>query len=257
MAVKIGITESSDPCFDKTWIGKIERHAVDGIVIVTKGLAHDGMIEDVLHSMETLPTVLHCTCTGWGGTVVEPGVPAWEDTLAALETLIRKGFPVENVVLRIDPIIPEGSGLDRVDTILFCAGKIKGLKRVRVSVLDNYPHVRTRFRKEGIGILYSGSFTAPDDELIKVIEVLQKHKRFTYEACAETKLCKLSNGLIKAQGCISMKELDIMGIDREEFFTNPQNRRGCCCLSCKTELLQRDHACPHHCLYCYWKRPGE
>ncbi len=160
MAVKIGITESSDPCFDKSWIRKIENHAVDGIVIVTKGLAHEGMIEDVLHSMEIIPTVLHCTCTGWGDTLVEPGVPAWEDTLAALETLIRKGFPAENVVLRIDPIIPDGSGFERVDTVLFSAEKIKGLKRVRVSVLDNYPHVRARFRKERIGpplwrIIYS------------------------------------------------------------------------------------------------------
>lgn len=174
----------------------------------------------------------------------------------ALEQLINKGFPASHVVLRIDPVIPEGDCLTPLDNILTRAENIKGLSRVRISVLDNYPHVRSRFLQTGIMPLYDGKFAAPDEELIDVLNILAKHP-FRYEACAETKLCKFSRGLVKACGCISEKDLGFMGLKREEFFLNPQNRTGCKCLSCKTELLGKSHACPHGCLYCYWKRPGE
>lgn len=78
---------------------------------------------------------------------------------------------------------------------------------------------------------------------------------FTYEVCAEDYLAKrLRDSMII--GCISPKDLRIMGIpyaNLNELSINPQNRKGCHCLSCKTELLTDRKQCPNGCVYCFWK----
>lgn len=263
MALKIGITENSDPSHDKTWIRKLKN--IDGLILVTKGLAHPGMAKEAFTAHYTVPTILHCTCTGWGGTAMEPGVPEVGETMKALEDLILDGFPAKNVVLRIDPIIPTGDGLVCVDKVLRLLTELNDnishtgqqVTRVRVSIMDNYKHVMKRFQEAGYEPLYGRKFQADFPEIRKVIAVLKMYPEFAYSGCAETNLAKMSEGMVKPQGCISKEDLEMMGFSGELFYENPQNRSGCHCLSCKTEVLQKNHTCPHGCLYCYWKRPGE
>ncbi len=262
MSLKIGVTESGDPCFDWSWIQKLNEQKVDGAIIITKGLAHNGMSDALLTVNKNLrvPIILHCTCTGWGGCVVEPGVPFWTDTMDSLKQLILNGFPAEHVVLRIDPIIPTPGGLKRLGEILDVLCTINGVRRVRVSVLDNYKHVQKRFQDYGLSPLYDGAWSAPVSMLNGVIGILRERPEFEYEACAEAKLCALSDGLIEARGCVSDKDLNLMNIAPESgMYMNPQSRAGCLCLSCKTELLSKSkyRVCSHGCMYCYWKRPSE
>lgn len=275
MSLKIGITESTDPRTNHSWVNKADK--VDGLILVTKGLAtHEGFIEpdmkrNIISTMKRTPIILHCTCTGWGDTKMEPGVPKPEATMMALERLIADdGFPAENVVLRLDPIIPTKEGLERAAKVLDLLAELNShmkdseqkITRVRVSIADNYKHVMKRFQRAGYEPLYNGKFQADAIEMSKVIRLLKAYPGFEYSCCAETKLAKMSDGFMKAQGCISSEDLDIMGIPSSSLpkgllHENPQNRKGCHCLSCKTELLGKSHECVYGCLYCYWKKGGD
>jgi hypothetical protein len=74
--------------------------------------------------------------------------------------LLEAGFPVSHVVLRVDPIVPTERGMNTALDVIAAFGGI-GIKRLRFSFLDNYKHVKTRFKNEGIGELYNGEFHAP------------------------------------------------------------------------------------------------
>lgn len=62
---------------------------------------------------------------------------------------------------------------------------------------------------------------------------------------------------VAAEGEVTVKEGPedtLMDLDiSEDLSVNKQNRSGCLCLSCKTELLAEKHRCPHQCVYCYWQ----
>lgn len=53
--------------------------------------------------MSEIPIVVHCTCTGWGHTRMEPNVPDYKQQLSQMKKLIESGFPASRMVLRIDP----------------------------------------------------------------------------------------------------------------------------------------------------------
>ena len=248
--MKIGITERGDAGLNFAWRDKLP--SVDGAVLITKCL-NDDFIEAVLEESKTCPLIVHATCTGWGGTVIEPNVPVYPEQLKRLKKLIDAGFPIERCVLRIDPIFPTKNGLKRVCEVLDYAFSLKLLPqvRVRISVLDEYPHVKERFREHGFDPVYPKGLFAPKHMMEDVVHTLSRYD-IQFHTCAEPYL-NSSDGLFVHSGCISNIDLRLMGIPEEKMQTNPQNRHGCCCLSCKTELLDCKHPCKNGCLYCYWK----
>ena len=130
---KIGITENTDPCFHLD----IFDHLYTWNIIVTKRLT-DKFIEKLVDNKDKC--ILHLTVTGFGGTKVEPFVPTVETVSEKFKQLLDKGFPVEQTVLRIDPIIPTDKGLEKVQHVIETF-KNYNIKRVRFSVLDMYEHV--------------------------------------------------------------------------------------------------------------------
>lgn len=278
MPIKIGFTERGDGGRDvDTWLPKVRNHEVNGAVIVTKTITAKlakvllDLWQDGYHRL-----ILHCTCTGWGGSYMEPGGFLPYDQIHALRALCYEGFPLHNTVLRIDPIIPTKEGIGKAVEVLQGAA-FAGLfddmtdsPRLRFSILDNYPHTRARFAAAGIDAPYGNNFTAPPYMLQNTYERLHachdelssRHTMPALETCAESYtgqyLSTHPDAPFKANvGCLSDNDLRIMGFTDEEINSvtglNPQNRKGCCCLSCKTELLERRHPCPNGCLYCYWK----
>lgn len=245
--MRIGITERGDAGLDLSWKDKLR--SVDGAILITKNI-NDNFINAVMSA--TKPLVIHATCTGWGHTSIEPNVPTAQAQLDGIQKLLDRGFPIENIVLRVDPIIPcVNDGIEKASSVIqaaFDRGFLPGNMRVRVSVLDTYPHVRTRFQEMGIPI--RNTFQASDNEFDSVIRMLQPFG-IEIETCAEPKLARAS--FIKPTGCISHKDLELMRLPIAEMQVNPQNRGGCLCLSCKTELLTHRERCPHQCAYCYWK----
>lgn len=237
--MRIGITEAGDAAVDLSWTKKICD--CDGAIIITKNLK-DEVIAELLRNKKKV--ILHATCTGMGGTVIEPNVPDYKTQLSQVRKLIDSGFPEEQVVVRIDPIVPTEKGLATAQKVV----NASPVKRFRISILDAYPHIRERFREKGIPLPYGENFQASAKQFKNANEWLRKQNpQYSFESCAEPNLeCK-------ASGCVSERDLALLGLQSDEAFKTGLQRKGCLCLSCKTELLSNKKRCPHGCLYCYWK----
>ena len=260
MALKIGITERGDAGLDLSWVKPCREGQVDGSIVITKNLNRQVRKEILNLHNDGFPIIAHVTCTGFGGTVVEPNVPNYEKQLLATKALIDFGFPANRVVIRIDPIIPTSKGIGRTVEVIKTAaltGVLVPGVRIRISVMDEYKHVKERFRKAGLPTVYPDrQFTAGEQEYRNLANALSLFPSLQFETCAEPFLSKFSvnpNQFIQ-QGCISLKDIELMGLESDPDMTiNPQNRKGCTCLSCKTELLTTRKPCKHGCLYCYWR----
>lgn len=247
--MKIGITERGDAALDLSWVEKLKY--VDGAILITKNCGK----KEFLNSLSKLekPIILHSTCTGMGGTHMEPNVPSPLSQINVIKRIIRTGIlPVKKIVIRIDPIYPFDlwylSHLLNNINREFTTEEIKEM-RFRVSVMDFYPHTKDRLKLYGYKV--TKGFQAYPEQFEKISNLLSVYTHMTFETCAED---KLTGDNIKHIGCVSEEDIRRMGLNPKENLTvNPQNRNGCLCLSCKTELLNNKYRCPHKCLYCYWK----
>ena len=252
---KIGVTEQGDAGYDLSWARKIYTRKVDAAILITKCLSR-GMGRELLSLQEQgyENIIVHCGCTGRGGTVIEPGAPKYKVQLQSLRKLIDAGFPIERCVLRIDPIIPDSDGLNAAWRVLTAAQELFDMQklRVRISVVDDYPHVKVRFRAAGLPEIYPGTqFQANAEQFSQVRKLCGMFPGILFETCAEK---QLSGPNIVARGCVSDEDLARCGIERlGDQGTNPQNRSGCLCLRGKVELLNHRGQCKNGCLYCYWK----
>ena len=248
--MKIGITERGDAGINLSWVSKV--NTVDGMILITKNLTEMFCLQVLDLYNKGYKIIVHCTCTGYGNSSLEPNVPDYKTQLKHLAYLIDMGFPADNCVLRIDPIFPSEKGLNRVrEVINYFISLNTGVTRIRISIVDEYKHVKERYRQHGWNPLYGDNF-GPSYEQKQLVANLLNQYSFQYELCAEDDFLKmLNNGQII--GCISTKDLHIMGIPTEAMTINPQNRKGCHCLSCKTELLTDRKQCPNGCVYCFWK----
>lgn len=262
--MRIGITERGDAGRDLSWVQKLNTPTFDGAVLITKTITKD-FAQAVL--AQTKPIIIHATCTGYGGTEMEPCVFPYQVQLNAMKHLIEAGFPASRVVLRIDPIFPTSKGIAVAEQVLNYFDTMNvGVHRIRFSVVDQYSHVMNRFAKKGWPMVYPGR-QPTQEQMAQVIGLIMRHqkeKRF-FETCAEPELVALANQMgvgymVDEVGCISTSDLFLMGFDgfsKQNFTINPQNRGGCKCLSCKTEMLTRKHPCENGCVYCYWKKGEE
>ena len=239
---RIGVTESGEISFNLDAFDRL----YDGNIIITKRLT-DKVIEKLIEYKDKI--ILHLTVTGMGGTRIEPFVPKAEDTHAKLVKLIEGGFPLSHIVIRVDPIVPTERGIETALDVIAAFGGL-GIGRLRFSFLDNYKHVKKRFREEGIGELYNGEFHAPLEtrlEYAKKIEEVAYDSGFeSVEACGEPRIESIS--------CVSQKDIDILGLtDKITLEGSAEQRKSCGCPANKSELLKvRPHQCENKCLYCYW-----
>ena len=256
----IGITEHGDAALDLSWVNKL--NTVAGAIVITKFPGSPAFRNACVANRDRL--IVHATITGNGGTVYEPNVKPWQDSLDDLGRLILAGFPAERIVLRCDPIIPTRPGLLNAYAML-CnfAARDLGITRVRVSIVDNYRHVQDRFREAGLQVLYGGKFAPPEQEVKCTSNMLQaalgSHPEIRIVSCAEPLLAemsaKLGNKAVEQEGCVSIRDAELLGIDPGNVGINPQHRNGCLCLAAKTELLPRHQGpCPFGCLYCFWRK---
>ncbi len=234
--VKIGVTERGDAGLDFSWMRTAKDY--DGIILITKHLSHK-FIEEAAR----INCIVHSTITGLGGTVYEPNVPNLTMSKIYFDLLVKKLGP-ERIVLRIDPIIPNDKGI-AVAINVYEQIHLKGGKktRVRISFLDQYPHVKERFIKAGLKAL-DYNFHAP-------IELRKKIAAFFPDAeiCGEPGF--------ECIGCVSEKDLKILNIDAKGLLgydrIRAMQRPECKCLIYKTEIFKKKGRCDHLCLYCYWK----
>ena len=259
MGLSIGITERGDAGINLLWKEKLD--GVDGAILITKNITPKFKTAVLKLVENNYPFIIHCTCTGWGGTYMEPNVPKYTDQLNALKDLINLDVDKSKCVLRIDPIIPTQSGFSHIKKVLEYADEIGLLPiRIRISIYDEYKHIVERLTSKGLSPLYKGSMYATwsmMQETGKFLSELYNKYNIPFETCAEPKLSQhiTNSNIIESTGCVSLKDIELMGLDIKEVpnTINSQNRFGCVCLTCKKELLTERHPCPHKCLYCYWR----
>ncbi len=261
MNLKIGITERGDAGIDLSWQDKLD--SVDGAILITKNITEEFQKALLAHHNAGKPLILHATCTGWGNSWLEPNVPPKEKQIESILNLLDKGFPLERIVLRMDPIIPTNKGLYKFISVIQSAEHKRipvDRIRKRISLLDEYPHVKERLEEVGEEPFYGQYFQAAPWDMQKAAFVIDSiantwdNSAEPFEACAEPKFAEMSK-YIKPIGCVSEKDIGVMGLDINDLpvSVNGQNRNGCLCCTAKTELLAQRHRCPNGCLYCYWK----
>lgn len=234
--VKIGVTERGDAGLDFSWMNKAKDY--DGCILVTKHLSHL-----FIEQANKVNCIVHATITGLGGSIYEPKVPTLIMSKMYFDLLVKTLGP-QRVVLRIDPIIPDENIVTKAINV-YEQIHIKGGKRtrVRISFMDNYPHVKERFIKAGLKPL-DYYFHAP-------IELRKKIASYFPDAeiCGEPDM--------ECIGCVSEKDLKILNIDAPPLKgydrVKAVQRPECKCLMYKTEILKTKGQCDHSCIYCYYR----
>lgn len=233
----VGITERGDAALDTTWQGA----DVDIFVLVTK--APHLLPKDLPEH-----TIIHCTITGYGGTWLEPHVAPVSRTIPVYRRLVEQ-FGRRRVVLRVDPIVPQGEWWGKS---LDVVGQAEG--RIRISFIDAYDHARWRVQMSGhevSEIFPWDGFHAPlevRDRRLREIELRVGHD--SVEVCGEPGM--------SCTGCVSAADVLAVGFDCPLIVPSRLGRRqrpSCACVLTKRELLikRKPRPCPHGCLYCYWR----
>lgn len=230
--IKVGVTERGDPGLDFSWYEK--RKNYDGLILITKKLS-----DEFIEKAKNTNCIVHATITGLGGSVYEPNVPDSEESIYYFNRLCDV-ISSKRVVLRIDPIIPTKECVERALNIYRDLHTEQTYKtRVRVSFLDNYSHVKQRFIKAGLEPL-PYNFHAPLELRKEILKLFPDA-----EVCGEPG--------IKSIGCVSEKDLEILGVEMPKNAVKGFQRTECNCLSIKKEIFTKRKQCPNKCLYCYWK----
>lgn len=249
--IPIGITETGDPSQNFSWM----RNLQPANIIITKRISNR-LANDLLLYEVTKKCILHIGCTGYGGTILEPNVPSWTETLVSTKHLIKEGFPANQIVLRVDPIIPTPKGIDLAIQIMDKFTKETDINRIRISFMDMYPHVKQRFIDADIALPYE-SFHAPEsmqaEAAYRISMFVKAHKELnlSIESCAESAWPDIIQS-----GCISIKDLQILGLQNDiHLIGQSGQRQGCRCPANKKQILTcKPEPCKHNCLYCFWKQ---
>lgn len=238
---QVGITETGEIAFNLEAFNNLRK----ANIIITKRLTN-GLIEKLLEHKDKC--ILHLTVTGMGGSKLEPFVPTMIETKNKFDELISLGFPIKQVVLRIDPIIPTSKGVQTALKVIKLF-KDSGIKRIRWSCIDMYNHVKDRFKENGIKLPFE-TFHANKvkiNALYTVLESICYINDFELESCGEPGF--------EPSPCISEKDLNILGLSSEITLTGSANQRdSCSCPENKVQLIrEKPGRCKNSCLYCYWK----
>lgn len=248
-----GITENGDASMNYEWVDGLST--MDGAILITKKLTPKFQ-NLVLNNMHR-PIILHVSCTGYGGSVLEPHLDPYPDTIIGIRSLLNRGFPADRIVLRVDPIIPTQKGIKLFRDVVSTAQEvIPEITRIRISVMDMYPHVRKRFIEHKLPCPYGDSFKA-SPEMFKALnsaieELKNQFPALIFETCAEGDLPAAN-----AVGCVSANDYKVLGLPEPDN-TRKGQRKGCLCLGDKKDLLtfQYNKTGYNHCygcLYCYWR----
>lgn len=239
---RIGTCEAGEIAYNLDAFDRLYK----GNIIITKRLT-DKLIEKLIEYKDKI--ILHLTVTGMGSTRIEPFVPNPQATLEKLQKLIDGSFPTDHIVLRVDPIVPTIKGINTATSVLRLFRGL-GIKRVRISFLDNYKHVRERFKEIGVE-LYNGEFHAPLKERLKYLSAI----KYCAEECGYESVEACGEPGIESMPCLSQKDIDILGLTEEIVLEgSAEQRKSCGCPANKSELLRvKPHRCENKCLYCYWK----
>lgn len=252
----VGITERGDAALDDSWKKWVYDKNLPAILITKNAPLLENNYPDILSKN----VIIHATCTGLGNSFIEPNVPHYDKILSWIEDKTEEQR--KRIVLRVDPIclplflcqdVVQYNNKNYFEIIINIFNFAEEYKlRTRISFLDLYPHVISRFdeRQDIQKFLmqnYNGDLHLPlEDRKSFVAWINKSWPHLKLEICGEPGL--------PCDGCVSSIDLNIFGIEYNiDEFSYGNQRKGCCCLALKTELLNNKCQCKHGCLYCYWR----
>lgn len=132
---------------------------VHTVVIWTKNpenALRKGRLRKTLERYDQL--YVHVTITGLGGSVLEPGIPPWQEVAALMPQLIELTKSPRRISWRFDPLVrvKTQQGVITNSAIFSCIAKTIrtcGITTCRVSWVEPYPKVRRRLEKRGYLLL--------------------------------------------------------------------------------------------------------
>lgn len=266
MTPLIGMTEAGDAGWDLSWYDKLLSGKYAGAILITKSADREPFQQKVMELYhQGFPFIIHAGVTGWGGTAMEPNVQPPETVLRAIKSLLDNGFPAERVVLRVDPIYPTKEGIARaVNTIRLAKNIVPEIKRIRISIYDDYHKAREEIINRGLCPIDNCTKWKNEEERRPSVQQINSVALAlalacpdqAFECCAEPEISQSFPKRFKWFGCLSEKDCELMGIQvPDNIGINNQQRFGCRCLKMKTELLNNKRRCPNNCAYCYWGKP--
>jgi hypothetical protein len=213
-------------------------------------LANEHGLRDRLRDYAQL--FFHLTLTGLGGTTLEPGVAEPSVVARQLAALVELAGSPERVTWRFDPIIVwrQGArvasnlrGLDQWMTMASGAG----LKRVTVSLCQDYPKIRRRFARAGIARV-EPTAARVRALAMRLLDLGAQHGLDVQSCCCPP---LAAAGLAPAR-CVDsglLTRLHPQGLPAAS--GKDQGQRPAC--GCTPSLDIGDYAlsCPRGCLYCY------
>src|ERR1035437_2304819 len=163
----ISYWKSSDPTL------KIDlwRDKLTGINVINTKRLTDEFVDICLKEKHRI--YLHIVITGMGQTQFEQKIPSVKQTFLQIKKLIDAGFPQKQILVVVNPILPNDNGLNALKLLLklFTEYKALRLRNIRFNIL----HYTT---------LENGKFTIANQNIAKrpavkgVIQYLIKNESF-------------------------------------------------------------------------------
>ena len=111
--IKIGITESGECSQNMSWRSKADK--MTALVLITKNITDRTFLKNAMIYKQN--AIVHSTITTLGNSFIEPNVPPWEESIDVLNKF-SEIFPIDQLVLRIDPIIPTDKVLYKINDLI-------------------------------------------------------------------------------------------------------------------------------------------
>lgn len=250
---QIGITDQYDASVNYEFTFKHMNKLLN--IFITRNIS-DSRFRWLLNK-HSKNIILHLVISGWGGTPVEPNTPNILQTCEYLKLLLELGFPKDHIVFRLDPIIPNQTGIDILPKILQVLSGF-GIKRLRYKMLL-HPDVMLHRQSWHQACFFMGNpyysesynkvfYSAADWQRKKIYEILESFQwAFELESCDKYDIKNSPHNL----ACISHKDLRVIGINNVDVKFNYTNKNKCQCPDNRTSIQSVSHTqCPLKCSHC-------
>jgi hypothetical protein len=249
-------------------VSRLDLSSVGALVLWTKQpapIVECGELADVLGRFARRGRiVLQLTVTGFGGSAVEPGIPAPGEVAAALGRVIDAGIVEPRAVkLRYDPVgtirfpdaVHTNMRMDVFERVLELFVPM-GIRAVTASTLDvvGYPRVAERISSVGGRVEVTGI-----EGFMRELAAGCASQGLVFSTCVNPP----DDGLVAVEGCIDGRVINSWG--GSSVWDAPHNavgaqRKGCTCTysldighSPGVPMCSSSGAC---CLYCYASGAG-
>lgn len=132
--------KSGDPCAELRTL----RAKLTEINVIRTKILSDDFVQFCLDNKHRV--FLHVIVNGMGKTMFEPKIPSVRDTFFQLKKLIDNGFRQQQILVVVDPILPNENGLKALELLLrvFTEFQPLRLRFIRFSVLK-YTRIGDKF----------------------------------------------------------------------------------------------------------------